>query len=131
MQWGVYWNWDPKQSAILLLLLIYLAYFALRAAVPDEGKQALAAAGYTLFAALTTPFLTFVLPNSTPSLHPKGVIFSSDGMDATYHLVFWASTLGFLGLSYWMFRVQTALEELQARHRRTVIRRVLAVGSNV
>jgi heme exporter protein C len=111
-EWGMYWNWDPKQSAILLLILIYLAYFALRSAVVDRRKQALVAAGYTLFAAVIMPFLTFVLPNTTQSLHPKGVIFSSDGMDITYKLIFWSSTFGFLALTYWIYKVQTALETI-------------------
>jgi heme exporter protein C len=115
VQWGMFWNWDPKQSAILLLILIYLAYFALRAAVQDHQKQAMIAAGYTLFAALTMPFLTYVLPNSTQSLHPKGVIFTEDGMDTTYKIIFWSSTAGFLFLSYWIFQVQTKIETLRDR----------------
>jgi heme exporter protein C len=115
VQWGMYWNWDPKQSAIVLLILIYLAYFALRAAIPDQRKQATVAAGYTLFAAVTMPFLTYVLPNSTPSLHPKGVIFTSDGMDSTYKIIFWSSTFGFLALTYWIYKVQTSFEALTLR----------------
>jgi heme exporter protein C len=115
VQWGMYWNWDPKQSAIVLLILIYFAYFALRAAVPDQRKQAMVAAGYTLFAAVIMPFLTYVLPNATPSLHPKNVIFSSDGMDTTYRTIFWSSTVGFLGLTFWIYKIQTAFETLRLR----------------
>jgi heme exporter protein C len=112
VQWGTFWNWDPKQSAIVLLILIYLAYFALRAAIVDKQKQAMIGASYSLFAAITMPFLTYVLPNATPSLHPKGVIFSSDGMDATYTIIFWSSTVGFLALTYWIYKLQTDFESL-------------------
>jgi len=115
VEWGTYWNWDPKQTAIVLLILIYLAYFALRAAVPDQRKQAIVGAGYTLFAAATMPFLTYVLPNSTESLHPKGVITTSDGMDPTYKVIFWSSTAGFLAFAYWIYKVQTKLEILTRR----------------
>jgi heme exporter protein C len=115
VQWGMFWNWDPKQAAIVLLILIYLAYFALRAAVIDRRKQALVAAGYTLFAAVTMPFLTYVLPNTTQSLHPKGVIFTSGGMDATYKVIFWSSTAGFLALTYWIYKIQTTFEEISLR----------------
>ena len=117
VQWGAYWNWDPKQSAIFVLLLIYMAYFALRSAIPDRRKAAAVSAGYALFAAVTVPFLTYVLPNApgVQTLHPQGVVFSADGMDARYKLIFWAATLGFLGLSLWIFRIQVAFEALRLR----------------
>ncbi|MGH8015304.1 MAG: cytochrome c biogenesis protein, partial [Candidatus Zixiibacteriota bacterium] len=31
--WGAFWNWDPRQTSIFILLLIYGAYFALRSAI--------------------------------------------------------------------------------------------------
>lgn len=37
--WGSYWNWDPRETSIVLLLMIYGAYFVLRSAVPDEDKK--------------------------------------------------------------------------------------------
>jgi heme exporter protein C len=111
VQWGAYWNWDPKQSAMFVLLLLYLAYFALRSGIADRSKQATIAAAYTLFAAVTVPFLTYILPNSTPeTLHPKNVIFSSGGMDATYKLVFWSAALASLGLAAWIFRLMVRLD---------------------
>lgn len=115
VQWGAYWNWDPKQSAIFVLLLIYMAYFALRTAVADPRKAATVSAGYALFAAATVPFLTYVLPNApgVQSLHPQGVVFSEDGMDSRYKLIFWSATAGFLGLTLWIFRLQVAIEEMR------------------
>lgn len=115
VQWGAYWNWDPKQSAIFVLLLIYMAYFALRSAVADPRKAAAVSAGYALFAAATVPFLTYVLPNApgVQSLHPQGVVFSDDGMDSRYKLIFWSATAGFLGLALWVFRLQVAIEEMR------------------
>jgi heme exporter protein C len=115
VEWGVYWNWDVKQSAIVLLILIYAAYFALRTAIPDRRKQATIAACYSLFAAATMPFLTYVLPNAVPSLHPKNVIFSSGGMDSTYSIIFWCSTVGFLALSFWIYKLESTLEGLRLR----------------
>jgi heme exporter protein C len=113
VQWGTYWNWDPKQSAIFLLLLAYLAYFALRAAVTNPDSRGVISSGYMILAAVITPLLTYVLPNNAPdSLHPKGVVFSTDGMDAKYHLVFWSAVLGFGGLSYWLFTLQMRVETL-------------------
>ena len=31
--WGVYWNWDPRETATLILWLAYVGYFFLRMSV--------------------------------------------------------------------------------------------------
>ena len=114
VQWGAYWNWDIKQGAILMLTLIYVAYFALRAAVAEPRKQATLAAAYAIFAVLSAPYLTYVLPNSTPdTLHPKGTL--EGGLSPAYSLVLWGGVLGLCLVYVWAFRVQVALEMLQMR----------------
>jgi heme exporter protein C len=117
IQWGQAWNWDPKQSAIFILLLIYFAYFALRAAFTQDQKRATAAAAWTVFAALTSPLLTFVLPNAqgVQSLHPQGVVFSVRGMGPEYRLIFWAATAGFLGAAVWLFRINVRIDEMKLK----------------
>jgi heme exporter protein C len=70
--WGTFWNWDPRETSILVLLLIYAAYFALRSALDDEQRRRRLAAAYNLFAAVTMPFLLFVAPRvADSSLHPN------------------------------------------------------------
>src|SRR5918911_108522 len=70
--WGVFWNWDPRETSILVLLLIYAAYFALRSAIDDVERKRRLAAVYNLFAAVTMPFLLFVAPRvAESSLHPN------------------------------------------------------------
>src|SRR5215475_12314948 len=70
--WGVFWNWDPRETSILVLLLIYAAYFALRSAIDDSDRRRRLAAVYNLFAAVTMPFLLFVAPRVAEStLHPN------------------------------------------------------------
>lgn len=119
VQWGTYWNWDIKQGAILMLTLIYAAYFALRAAVTDPRKQAVLGAAYAIFAVLSAPYLTYILPNSTPdTLHPKGVL--TGGLSPRYALVLWGGVLGLSLVYLWAFRVEVALEMLRMRlHQRT------------
>jgi heme exporter protein C len=71
--WGRFWNFDPRESSILILLLIYIAYFLLRSLMEDsEEKKARIAAVYNIIAFVTVPFLMFVLPRITESLHPGG-----------------------------------------------------------
>lgn len=70
--WGTFWNWDPRETSILVLLLIYAAYFALRSAVDEPARRRRLAAVYNLFAAVTMPFLLFVAPRvADSSLHPN------------------------------------------------------------
>lgn len=70
--WGTFWNWDPRETSILVLLLIYAAYFALRSSVDDSERRRRLAAVYNIFAAVTMPFLLFVAPRVADStLHPN------------------------------------------------------------
>jgi heme exporter protein C len=70
--WGSYWNWEPRETSILILLLIYSAYFALRSAIEDAERRRQLAAVYALFAFATAPLLTFVVPRLYDStLHPN------------------------------------------------------------
>jgi heme exporter protein C len=70
--WGVFWNWDPRETSIVVLLLIYAAYFALRSAIDDVDRRRRLSAAYNLFAAVTMPFLLFVAPRvAESSLHPN------------------------------------------------------------
>lgn len=70
--WGTFWNWDPRETSILVLLLIYAAYFALRSSIDDAERRRRLAATYNLFAAVTMPFLLFVAPRVADStLHPN------------------------------------------------------------
>ncbi|WP_129627094.1 cytochrome c biogenesis protein [Candidatus Oscillochloris fontis] len=70
--WGIYWNWDPRQTSIFVLLLIYAALFALRSAIDDPTRRRQLSAVYSLFAFVTVPFLIFVAPRvSESTLHPN------------------------------------------------------------
>ncbi len=110
-EWGAYWSWDIKQISIVMLLLIYLAYFALRTAIDNARKRATLSAVYTLFALVAVPFLTYILPNSTPNtLHPKNTVFSAE-----YWIVLGAFSLGLTLMYVWAFRVHVALEEVRLR----------------
>ena len=42
--WGSYWNWDPRETSIFFLLLIYASYLALRGAIEAEERRARLAA---------------------------------------------------------------------------------------
>lgn len=111
VEWGVAWNWDPRETTILILLLIYAAYFALRSATEGADRRATLASAYAIIAFATVPFLVFILPRlSDQSLHPKQA-----GLDSQYRMVLGAAMVGFLGLYLWLFRLGAALAELRLR----------------
>lgn len=81
LTWGAYWNWDPRQTTILVLILIYGAYLTLRSTITDEQKRARITAVYSLFSCLTVPFLVFIIPRLYFSLHPSPLINGSGSVD--------------------------------------------------
>ena len=108
LTWGAYWNWDPRQTTIFVLLLIYGAYLTLRAAMPAGHKRAKTAAVYALFSFLTVPFLVFIIPRLYFSLHPSPVINGTGlAMDSIMLAVLLAALLDVTGIFYWLLRGQT------------------------
>jgi heme exporter protein C len=114
--WGSFWNWDPRETSIVILLMIYGAYFALRSAVPDPDKKRVFAAVYSILAFVTVPFLVFVVPRITASLHPEDTMNPArPGMDPKTLKVFLGSLLAYTGLFVWMLRLKIRLLRLEAR----------------
>ncbi|MGD8440646.1 MAG: cytochrome c biogenesis protein CcsA [Holophagae bacterium] len=123
IMWGAYWNWDPRQTSITILLLIYAAYFALRGAVPDPEKRATLAAVYSILAFVTVPFLMFVVPRIYWSLHPD-VITNADPdnrLDSAHVRVLLASLAGFTGLYVWLYTLGSRIEAIRHRRRQEVL----------
>lgn len=114
-EWGAFWNWDPRQNSVLILLLIYAGYFALRSAVPEQGRRARLAAVYSIVAFLTVPFLVFIVPRIMETLHPSPIIKSGKGsgvMDPKMRQVFFLLLAAFTGLYIWMLSIRTRMERL-------------------
>lgn len=117
IEWGAWWNWDPRQTSILAALLFYAAYLALRQAVDEPEKRARLAAAYALLGLVVTPFLFWIVPRITFSLHPEPVVNASGKveMDAQIQHVLYASGLGFATLFFWLHNLQCRIEALAER----------------
>ena len=114
--WGSFWNWDPRETSIFILLLIYAAYFALRNALDDEDKRAALSAVYAIFAFVTVPFLIFVVPRMMPSLHPEDSIVSADmkfTMGPVIGSIFGVSLALFTGLYLWTLSLALRIRRLE------------------
>lgn len=115
VSWGTYWNWDPRQTSIFVLLLIYGAYFALRSSIEVEEKRAALAAVYSIIAAVTMPFFMFIMPRILASLHPEPIlnVQGKIQMNTTMLLVFLSSLAGFTGLYYWMWNLHVRAQGVE------------------
>jgi heme exporter protein C len=119
VMWGSYWNWDPRETSILMLLFLYAAYLFLRGAIHDPERRGVFCAVYAIFAAFIMPFLVFVVPRAVTSLHPQTIINPQGRilMDVPTKTVFFTSLAGFTALFFWMWDLDRKLERMKRRRR--------------
>lgn len=115
--WGSYWNWDPRETSIFFLLLVYAAYLALRSAIDEPERRARLAAIYSAVAFVSVPFLIFVVPRIYFTLHPDPIINPSGkiDMDPRIRIAFFAMLLGFTGLYFWVQSLRVRVARLEHR----------------
>lgn len=120
--WGSYWNWDPRETSIFILLLIYGAYFALRSALDRDEIKARLSSVYSIIAFVTVPFLVFVIPRITSSLHPgsadevnSGPILSgqTEMLNQVMQYTFGFSLMAFTVVFFWMFNLVVRSKKLE------------------
>ena len=116
--WGSYWNWDPRETSIFVLLLVYGAYFSLRSAIEDDSKRASLAAVYAILAAVTVPFFIFIMPRIMPGLHPgssgdvnSGPVISGQ-INSSMRIVYLSAFVGFLGIFAWLFQLRVRVARM-------------------
>ncbi len=120
--WGEPWSNDPKQIAVAIALLIYLAYFVLRNSMPDMDKRARVSSVYNIFAYFIYIPLIMVLPRLVQSLHPGGQgvegnpAMSGQDLDPTMRMVFWPAVLGWTLLGVWMTTLLIRVSKLKEKN---------------
>jgi heme exporter protein C len=114
VMWNSYWNWDPRETSIVLLLLVYGAYLGLRGAIEDPERRATLSAAYALIAFVTVPFLTFAVPRMYATLHPDTVINARGKveMSSDIRLVFFSSTAAFTALFAWIYSLDLKVSRI-------------------
>lgn len=115
VSWGSFWNWDPRETSIFILLLIYAAYFALRSAIDQEDRKAALGAVYSIFAFVTVPFFVFIVPRIYSSLHPDPLVNTQAtiNMDGKMLATFLSSLFGFTILFLWIFKRKIDLVKIK------------------
>jgi heme exporter protein C len=121
VMWNSFWNWDPREVSIVILLLIYAAYFALREAIPDDERRGSLSAAYAVLAFVTMPFLVFVVPRIYWSLHPDTIIGATGQlklqMESRMLQVLLGSLVGFTGLFSWLYTLEVRLARARLARR--------------
>jgi heme exporter protein C len=118
VMWGAWWNWDPRQTSIAVVLVFYAAYLVLRGAVEDPDAKARLTAAYAVLGLVVAPFFFFVMPRMVKyTLHPDAVINTRKKIEVEARMlqVLIASSLGFNVVFFWVHRIRLRLLRLAAR----------------
>ena len=111
IQWGAVWNWDPRETSILMLMIVYAAYFALRSAIPSSVVRARVSAAYNVLACVAMVYLVFVLPRLMGGLHPNATLTGRGSLSPEYRMVLACAMLGFVWLYVWALRIRVRMAE--------------------
>ncbi|HEY4597447.1 MAG TPA: cytochrome c biogenesis protein CcsA [Thermoanaerobaculia bacterium] len=117
VMWGAYWNWDPRQTSIVVALLFYGAYLALRSSLEDRDQRARLSAAYAVLGLAVAPFLFFIMPRIMFSLHPQSVINAQGKVEVESRMVqvLLAGSAGCTALFFWIHNLQCRLQALSER----------------
>lgn len=108
--WGTWWVWDARLTSVVVLLLFYLGYMAVLAAIEDDTKATRAAGVLALVGVVNLPIVKFSV-DWWNSLHQGASVFRADGpaMPAVYlwPLGLMAGAYTCLFLSLWLVRTRS------------------------
>ena len=82
--WNTWWVWDPRLTTTAIMVLIYIAYFILRAGLNTPEAQARLGAVYAILAVVTVP-LTFFSIRLFRTIHPV-VIATGSGEGSGFNM---------------------------------------------
>ena len=117
VMWGAYWNWDPRQTSIVVALLFYGAYLALRSSLEDRDQRARLSAAYAVLGLVVAPFLFFIMPRIMFSLHPQSVINAQGKVEMESRMVqvLLAGSAGCTALFFWIHNLRCRVQALAER----------------
>lgn len=113
-EWGVWWTWEPRLTTYLILTLLVVAYFVLRAAVDDPERRAVYASVFSLVMFVDVP-ISFMITRLIPSsIHP--VIFRTDsGMSPDMLAPLPCALFGFFCIAFALYRYRARTELIALR----------------
>ncbi|MEA2074526.1 MAG: cytochrome c biogenesis protein CcsA [Euryarchaeota archaeon] len=112
--WNAYWNWDPKQTTMLMLWIAYMGYISIKLSIGSIEKKAVIGAVYNILAFSTIP-LTFLSVTLWQSLHPQvSEISTSPLVHAVLYLNLIACSLIFIYLLITAFTILSLEDRVNA-----------------
>jgi heme exporter protein C len=114
--WGVYWSWDARLTATLVLFLIYSGYLLARAVGgPNDEQAARYAAVVGIIGYIDIPLIHFSV-DWWRTLHPQRIIFApKPALPGEMLLVLLLGFLGILFLTLWLITLRGTTEYLVQR----------------
>lgn len=110
--WGVYWDWDPRLTSMLVLMFLYIGYIALWQAIENEATAARMAALLAMVGIINLPIIKFSV-DWWDSLHQKATVITEQGpkMPSSMLWPLLVMAVGYLLLSvaYTLLRTHTVL----------------------
>lgn len=125
--WGTWWEWDPRLTSFLVLLLFYVGYMALWAAIEDADSAADLTAVLCLVGSVFALLSRYAVLFWNQGLHQGASLSVQSGerMSAVYRYPLYVTMIGFgfLFLSLVLIRTRTEIRRrrlaaLQARELR-------------
>jgi len=117
ISWGSYWNWDPRETSIVYLMLIYISYFCLYSVLKDNENRSRISAVYLIIAMIVMPFFVFIIPRMYHSLHPDTIINSEGKIRLEYamRLTLFVSIAVFTLLYTYIYSIMNRISALQIK----------------
>jgi len=121
--WGVWWTWEPRLTSSLILWLIYLAYFIVRAYIAEDQRRARFAAVVGIIGFIDVPIVALAI-TLWRTQHPGPIIFegglSPEMMGTLLVSIAAFTTLYFLLLAH---RVSMKKDEDEVKRLKGLLRR--------
>lgn len=114
--WGQFWNWDPSQTRIVIMLMLFASYLVLRSANAEHPeRRSRLSAVYTIITLVPAFFLIWIVPRVLASFHPSTVLARPQNNSTDYNIVLLLSFVAFNMLFVWMFQLRCRIHKLAVR----------------
>ncbi len=115
VEWGVWWQWEPRLTTYFILTLAVVGYFVLRNSTEDEERRAVYASAFGILVFVNAP-ISFFITRWLNSIHP--VVFgggANSGLEPPMLVTFIIAQVGMLMLGYAFYQLRLREEELKER----------------
>ncbi len=118
--WGTYWVWDPRLTAQLILMFLYLGYMGLRSAFDDPARADKASAVLAIVGVVNVPIIRYSVEwwnsiHQTPSVMKMQRASMPMDMLAPLLIMFVGFTLCFYAILLVRLRAEVLARERNAR----------------